>query len=121
MNSVAGDEADTVDAGNPGFGPEPFSIWGDIRFANDAFLQAKVQGNVQAEKKIVVASGAEVSGRVRGGGVCVLGKIEGGLEAMGQVWIKAGARLRKQCVAPALRIEPGADFRGELRVGCGRA
>ena len=43
MNSVAGDEADTVDAGNPGFGPEPFSIWGDIRFANDAFLQAKVQ------------------------------------------------------------------------------
>ena len=121
MNSVAEAEANTGEAGNSGLGPEAFSIWGDIRFANDAFLQAKVQGNVRAAKKIVVGHGAEVSGRVQGGDVCVQGKIEGGLEALGQAWIKAGALLRKQCVAHALRIEPGSDFKGELRVGCGRA
>lgn len=103
-----------------GFGPEAFSVWGDIRFANDAFLLAKVQGNVQAAKKLVVAPGTEVSGRVEGGDVCVRGKIEGGVEATGQVWIQTGAKLRKQCVAHALRIEPGADFRAELRVGIDR-
>ncbi|NCW27417.1 MAG: polymer-forming cytoskeletal protein [Verrucomicrobia bacterium] len=121
MNSVAGAEASSANSEIPGFSPGTFSVWGDIRFSADAFLRAKVQGNVQAARKLVLDPLAEVSGRVQGGDVCVQGKIEGGLEAIGQVWIKAGARLRKQCVAHSLRIEPGADFCGELKVGGGRA
>lgn len=120
MNSVTGAEVNSGDVEIAGLGPETFSIWGDIRFAKDAFLQAKVQGNVQSAKKLVVAPEAEVSGRVQAGEICVQGKIEGGLEAAGQAWIKAGALVHKLCVAHALRIEPGADFRGELRVGFGR-
>ncbi|NDE84424.1 MAG: polymer-forming cytoskeletal protein [Verrucomicrobia bacterium] len=121
MKSVAGAEADSANAEIPGSGSGTFSVWGDVRLTADAFLRARVQGNVQAAKKLVLAPSAEVSGRVQGGDVCVQGKIEGGLEATGQVWIQAGATLRKQCVAQALRIEPGSDFRGELRVGVVRA
>ena len=94
-----------------------FSIWGDIRLKGDAVLQVKVRGNIHAEQKLILTPAAEVSGWVKGGDICVEGKVEGGVEAQGQVWVKKGSFLRKQCVAQSLRIEAGSDFRGEIRVG----
>ncbi|NCY20443.1 polymer-forming cytoskeletal protein [bacterium] len=119
MNSVDVTGADCVHGGAPGDGSGLIGIWGDIRLKQDAVLQAKVRGNVHAERKLILTSESEVSGWVQGGDVCVQGRVEGGVEARGQVWIQKGATLGKQCIAQSLRIEVGADFRGELRVGGG--
>jgi len=117
MNSVGGAGADSFEGLVPEISSGAFSVWGDIRLKRDAVLQAKVKGTVHAEQKLILTSDAEVSGRVQGGDVCVEGKVEGGVEAQRQVWVKKGASLRKLCVARSLHIELGADFRGELRVG----
>ena len=117
MNSVGGAGADSFEGLVPEISSGAFSVWGDVRLKRDAVLQAQVRGNVHAERKLILTPDAEVSGRVQGVDVCVEGKVEGGVEAQGQVWVKKGASLRKQCVARSLRVELGADFRGELRVG----
>lgn len=93
------------------------NLWGDVRFLKDASLQANVHGNVEATHRLVLAAGAEVAGGVKAKELCVEGKIKGGLEAVGRVWLKSGAVVRLRCFAGSLRIEPGADFQGELRVG----
>jgi hypothetical protein len=45
------------------------------------------------------------------------GRVDGGIEGSGQVWLVSGSVLRTRCAAKALRIDPGSDFNGELRVG----
>ena len=117
MNSVDGAGAESLESHSPKHSSGVFSVWGDIRLRGDALVQALVKGNVRAEQKLVLTSAASVSGWVQGGDVCVEGKIEGGLEAQGRVWLKKGAIVWKQCVARSLRVEPGAHLRGELRVG----
>lgn len=119
MNSVGGAETDSSEGKVPELASGTFAIWGDIRMARDAVLQAKVKGNVLAVQKVILTPDAEISGRLQGGDVCVEGKVEGGVEARGRVWIKKGAVVQKQCVAHSLRLEVGGDFRGELKVGGG--
>ncbi|NBS14138.1 MAG: hypothetical protein EBT57_04900 [Verrucomicrobia bacterium] len=81
MNSVGGAETDSFDGKVPEIASGAFAIWGDIRLARNAVLQAKVKGNVLAEHKVILTPEAEVSGRIQGGDVCVEGKVEGGVEA----------------------------------------
>ena len=117
MSSVTGHGADGGGLELPeGLSGTP-TVWGDIRFRADAALKANVHGNVEATHKLVLAAEGEVTGWVKAGNLCVEGKISGGAEAAGRVWIKTGAVLRQRCFAGSLRIEPGADFQGELRVG----
>ena len=117
MNSVAGAGTDSGSSDMPEFASGTLTVWGDVRFSTDALVRAHIHGDIQATRKLVVAVTAEVSGRIQGSDVCLEGKVLGGLEVAGQVWLKQGALLRQRCIARALRIEPGADFQGELRVG----
>lgn len=117
MSSVTGHGADRSGQEVPeGVSGAP-TVWGDVRFRADAVLKASVHGNVEATHKLVVAAEAEVTGWVKAREVCLEGQIKGGVEAAGRVWIKSGAVLRQRCVAGSLRMEPGSDFQGELRVG----
>ena len=115
---------------NPPVTPEPISpreeqvisdkglkIWGDIRFGADAVIRADVKGSVAGIEKVIVTEGTLVSGCVEGSDVRIEGEAHGGVVARGKVWIGAKARVRGRCVGQAARIEPGAEFRGELQVG----
>lgn len=117
MNSVAGAGTDSGSSDMPEFASGTLTVWGDVRFSTDALVRAHIHGDIQATRKLVVAVTAEVSGRIHGFDVCLEGKVSGGVEAEDQVWLKRGGWLRQRCVARALRIERGADFQGELRVG----
>ena len=92
-------------------------IWGDVKFRADAVIRGEVQGNVAGTEKITVAEGTVIRGSVQGSDVRILGQAEGGVTARGQVWIGPKAKVKVRCQAQALRIEPGAEFRGELQVG----
>ncbi len=91
-------------------------VWGDVRLGRDGVIGAKVKGNVRAFGKLVISAVAEVSGLIEGQDIRLEGKGTGGLEGRGKVWLGPQSVLRTRCVAKELRIEPGADFRGELRV-----
>ena len=92
-------------------------IWGDVKFRSDAVLQGKVRGGVESTEKIIVSAGALVSGAVQGTAARVEGEVQGGVSTSGQVWICPGGKVRVRCRGKSVRMEPGADFRGELDVG----
>jgi len=92
-------------------------IWGDVKFRADAVLHGKIRGNVDGMEKIIVSQDASVSGVVRGSDVRVEGEVQGGVTGSGRVWIGPKGKLRVRCSGKSVRIEPGAEFRGELEVG----
>jgi cytoskeletal protein CcmA (bactofilin family) len=60
---------------------------------------------------------AWVSGGVGGTYGRVDGVVVGGVTAAGRVWIGPKGKVRVRCRGRSVRIEPGAEFRGELEVG----
>ena len=92
-------------------------IWGDVRFRADAVLHGKIRGNVDGTEKIIVSKDATVSGAVRGSDVRVEGEVQGGITASDRLWLAPKSKVRVRCCGKSIRIEPGAEFRGELEVG----
>lgn len=92
-------------------------IWGDVKFKADAVIRADVRGSVVGSEKIIVTNGTVVAGTVEGSDVRIEGEAHGGVVARGHVWVGPKAKVKIRCQGKALRIEPGAEFRGELQVG----
>ena len=92
-------------------------ISGNIGLDQDGVIRATVKGDIRSVSKLVIAKESVVSGVVRARDVRLEGRVEGGIEGSGQVWLLSGSVLRTRCAAKALRIERGSDFNGELRVG----
>ena len=101
----------------PALTGEGLQIMGDVKLGRDGVIRAKVKGSVRASGKLVLAAEAVVSGFVEGQDVRLEGKVDGGIDGRGQVWLGPESVLRTKCKGKALRIEPGADFKGELWVG----
>ena len=101
----------------PALTGEGLQIMGDVKLGRDGVIRAKVKGNVRASGKLVLTAEAVVSGFVEGQDVRLEGRVDGGINGRGQVWLGPKAVLRTKCRGKALRIEPGADFKGELSVG----
>lgn len=92
-------------------------ISGNIGLDQDGVIRATVKGDIRSANKLVIAMESVVSGVVSARDVRLEGRVDGGIEGTGQVWLVSGSVLRTRCAAKALRIEPGSDFNGELRVG----
>ena len=92
-------------------------ISGNIGLDQDGVIRATVKGDIRSVSKLVIAKESVVSGVVRARDVRLEGRVDGGIEGSGQVWLVSGSVLRTRCAAKALRIDPGTDFNGELRVG----
>ena len=92
-------------------------ISGNIGLDQDGVIRASVKGDIRSVSKLVIAKESVVSGVVRARDVRLEGRVDSGIEGTGQVWLVSGSVLRTRCAAKALRIDPGSDFNGELRVG----
>ena len=100
-----------------GISANGLQIWGDVKFKADAVIRADVKGSVTGVEKVIVTEGTVVTGAVEGSDVRMEGEAQGGITARGQVWLGPKAKVKLHCQARAIRIEPGAEFRGELQVG----
>lgn len=92
-------------------------IWGDVKFRADAVIRAGVKGSVVGIERVMVAPSAVVTGSVEGSDVRIEGEVHGGVTARGQVWFGPKSKVKVRCCGKAVRVEPGAEFRGELQVG----
>ena len=97
--------------------PQGLQIWGDVKLRADAVIGVEVKGNVTSTDKIIVTEGTVIAGAVEGSDVWIQGEAHGGVAGRGQVRIGPKAKVKVGCRAKALRIDPGAEFRGELQVG----
>jgi len=112
---------DVQPSGNPGnletaLHEGGLQIWGDVKFRADAVLHGKIRGSVDGTEKIIVSKDAAVTGSVQGSDVRVEGEVQGGVTASGRVWIGTQGKVRIRCKGKTIRIEPGAEFRGELEI-----
>lgn len=112
---VSREDLSSAEAG--GVEAKGLQIWGDIKFKADAVVGGTIQGSVDSTEKIIITQEATVSGSVRGSDIRVQGEVRGGVEGRGQVWVGPQAKVTVRCGGKAVRIEPGAEFRGELQVG----
>ena len=92
-------------------------IWGDVKFREDAVIGAHVKGDVKGASRVIVKQGAVVTGALEGSDLRIQGEVQGGVVGRGHVWIDSKAKVKLRCHSRSLRIEPGAEFRGDLQVG----
>ena len=92
-------------------------IAGSVGLDQDGVIRAVVKGDIRSTSKLVIARESVVSGVVQARDIRLEGRVEGGVEATGQLWLVAGSVLRTRCVAKALQIDAGASFSGEFKVG----
>jgi cytoskeletal protein CcmA (bactofilin family) len=92
-------------------------IAGSVGLDQDGVIRAVVKGDIRSTNKLVIARESVVSGVVQARDIRLEGRVEGGVEATGQLWLVAGSVLRTRCVAKALQIDAGANFFGEFKVG----
>ena len=53
-------------------------------------IRATIRGDVRSASKLVIAKESVVSGVVRASDVRLEGRVEGGIEGSGQVWLVSG-------------------------------
>jgi cytoskeletal protein CcmA (bactofilin family) len=92
-------------------------ISGSVGLDQDGVIRATVKGDIRSTSKLVIAQESVVSGLVQAKDIRLEGRVEGGIEGAGKVWLTRGSILRTRCVAKELRIDQGATFVGELKVG----
>jgi cytoskeletal protein CcmA (bactofilin family) len=92
-------------------------ISGSVGLDQDGVIRAMVKGDIRSTSKLVIARESVVSGLVQAKDIRLEGRVEGGIEGAGKVWLSRGSILRTRCAAKELRIDPGAIFAGELKVG----
>ncbi len=76
-----------------------------------------VEGNVKAERQVLVSKGGNVKGDVHSKEVIVGGRIEGAVFANGRVEIQASATVKGDILTKRILVHEGGEVNGNLRMG----
>jgi len=94
-------------------------IRGRIKAEVDLQVRGHVEGAIEADGVVTIASGAAVSSDVSGRSVHVAGAAAGNLTATDRIMLEDGARVVGDLSAPSIGIQPGALLRGRVETGGG--
>lgn len=96
---------------------EETEIIGELRFAGNLQVDAKVSGKLISESgAVVINKQGHVKASVEAGTVEVHGVVEGTITAKKRVQIHSGGRVYGDIYTPALNVEPGALFDGKCHM-----
>ncbi|MFW5967322.1 MAG: bactofilin family protein, partial [Persicimonas sp.] len=99
-------DATLIDAGT--------RIDGRIAGDGDVTVRGRVDGEIALSQRLVVADGGFVQGTVEVAEIVVDGALEADVVASELIVLSASARVVGSLTAPAVRIEDGAQFSGEV-------
>jgi len=102
--------------------PPPVSLIGkDTTIRGDVIsgtgnlrVEGTVRADIERNGRVLVAPGGTIYGSVRAWSIQVAGTVRGALRAEETLILAASSTVRARLQAPALTIEPGADFRGTV-------
>jgi cytoskeletal protein CcmA (bactofilin family) len=77
-------------------------------------VEGTVRADIERNGRVLVAPGGTIHGSVRAWSIQVAGTVRGALRAEETLILAASSDVRAHLQAPALTIEPGADFRGTV-------
>ena len=76
-----------------------------------------VEGNIQAERQVLVSKGGEVKGDIQSKEVIVGGRIEGSVRATGRVEVQSTATVDGDILTKRILVHEGGEVNGNLRMG----
>ena len=85
---------------------------GELSFAASFRIDGEFQGKVRSPGRLIVGEGASVDAEVHVGHLLVSGELRGTVDAVEQIQIAPGGRLRADIATPSLVVEDGAIFEG---------
>ncbi len=80
-------------------------------------VDGQVQGNVKAERQVLVSKGGVVKGDVHSKEVIVGGSIEGCVYASGRVEVQPSATVNGDIATKRIVVHEGGEVNGNLRMG----
>jgi len=91
-------------------------IDGSLISKNDVRISGRVDGEVKAEGKVILANEGYVKGNVEAGEADVAGTVEGELNISKRLILRQSARIKGDIQTKVLLVEEGAVFEGACRM-----
>ena len=92
-------------------------IIGTIVANNDIRIDGTVEGDIQCRGKLVIGEKGFVHGNIQCTNAEVQGRIEGKVEALQTLALRASANIQGDVVTQSLIVEPNAIFCGTCQMG----
>ena len=90
---------------------------GELQFRDDVQIDGKIEGQVEAQKAVVVGRTGIIDASVVCESVVIYGRVDGDISASRQITFHKGARVNGQMTASSIVIEEGAKFEGCIVIG----
>lgn len=87
---------------------------GDLSGDEDILINGRVEGKIRVDRKVVVATGAEVEGDVQAKSVIVGGRVHGQVLASERAELLASGRVQGNVHAPRIVMAEGAQIQGRV-------
>ena len=97
-------------------GPDA-KLKGDLSFDSAAKVLGCIEGSINGTGKVLIANGSTCKANVKANEVAIEGFIEGNVEAVERVEIKAKGRITGDIVASRMTMGDGASIDGHVRIG----
>jgi cytoskeletal protein CcmA (bactofilin family) len=91
-------------------------IKGTLKFQNDLVFDGKIEGEIQSNATLTVGKSAHVQGEVKSKTIIIHGSVQGNIEAVERIELKATGQLIGDLRAARIMIEDGATFVGKSEV-----
>ena len=92
------------------------TIQGDIESEGSFRIEGRLLGNISTQSKLILASGAYLKGNILAKEVEIGGNMEGKIEALEILTLRAKANIKGTLHTRRLIVEVGAQFNGQCRM-----
>jgi len=90
---------------------------GELSFESAVKVIGCVEGSITGKGKLLIANGSTCKANVKANEVAIEGFIQGNVEAIERVEIKAKGRISGDIVAARMTMGDGASIDGHVRIG----
>jgi len=91
------------------------AVTGEIRSREPLTIEGKVEGTIDVSgHRLTIAAGGNVRANVKAKEVDVLGSLEGNVDEVDRIYIRAGAHFLGDIRAQGIVIEDGGFIRGKV-------
>ncbi|MCW9707376.1 bactofilin family protein [Fodinibius salsisoli] len=95
---------------------EGTTLEGTIKTKNDIRIAGVINGEANAEGKVIVASSGKVKGNIKASGADIAGKVDGQIKVSKKLILRESALVEGDIYTETLLVEEGAQINGEFRM-----
>lgn len=92
-------------------------VEGKLTFEGNVKIDGQVEGEIHAQRSVVIGDGAVITAQISAETIIVKGKVTGDITARKQVELRAPAKLVGNITTPSLVIHEGVVFEGHCSMG----